>query len=66
MGGTIRTPRKRLLASLLAAILTLSLIAPPAGRAAAESGVTGSVSATLRIDYEQSLEELRERNVIWR
>ena len=63
MGGTIRTPRKRLLASLLAAILTLSLIAPPAGRAAAESGVTGSVSATLRIDYEQSLEELRERNV---
>ncbi len=51
---------RRLLSGLLSALLALSLL-PRAASAAAESD--GSISATLRIDYEQKLTELQERNI---
>ena len=54
----------RLRTALLAAAMFLSLLAPmaPAGRAA-EAAVTGSISATVRLDYDQTLAELRRREV---
>ena len=59
-----RKVHKRLLPALLAAVMLLSLLPPRAARAAGEDGGrTGSISATLRIDYEQTLDALRERNV---
>ena len=52
----------RLRSALLAAAMFLSLLAPmaPAARAA---DVTGSISATVRLDYDQTLAELRRREV---
>ena len=54
----------RLRPALLAAVMFLSLLAPmaPAARGA-DAAVTGSVSATVRLDYDQSLTELRRREV---
>ena len=54
----------RLRAALLAAVMFLSLLAPmaPAARGA-DAAVTGSVSATVRLDYAQTLAELRRREV---
>lgn len=54
----------RLRAVLLAAAMFLSLLAPmaPAARAA-EAAASGSVSATVRLDYDQTLAELRRREV---
>ncbi len=53
--------RNRWLAALLAMALALSLWTPAAQAAA--GGVTGSISATVRIDYDQTLTALRERQV---
>ena len=50
---------KRILSLLLSAALLLPAL-PPARAAERE---TGSVSATLRVDYPQSLEALRNRSV---
>ena len=52
----------RLRSALLAAAMFLSLLAPmaPAARAA---DVTGSISATVRLDYDQTLAELRRREI---
>ena len=47
---------RRLLSSLLAAVLTLSFLPPGTARAA--DGVSGTLAATLRLDYAQKLEEL--------
>ena len=56
--------RKRLLPALLAVLMALSpLPLTPNAQAAEEEDVTGSISATLRIDYAQSLDELQERGV---
>ena len=56
----MKKSRKRLLSSLLAVALALSLL-PPGTARAAQAEVTGTLSATLRIDYSQKLEELQER-----
>ena len=53
--------RQRLLPTLLALAMIFSLLPVPAARAA--SGITGSISATVRIDYDQSLKELEDRGV---
>ena len=54
----------RLRACLLAAAMFLSLLSPMAPEArGAEVAVTGSVSATVRLDYDQSLAELERREV---
>ena len=50
---------KRILSLLLSAALLLPALPP----ARAAEGETGSVSATLRVDYPQSLEALRDRSV---
>lgn len=52
----------RLRSALLAAAMFLSLLAPmaPVARAA---DVTGSISVTVRLDYDQTLAELRRREV---
>ena len=52
--------RERLVSLLLAGALLLPAL-PPAR--AAETAGNGSVSATVRVDWPQSLEELRERDV---
>lgn len=59
-----RQRRSRLGPVLLAAAMLLSLLPPlaPTARAAAEA-VTGSISATVRIDYDQSLAVLQKRQV---
>ena len=54
---------KRLLSSLLAAVLALSFLPPGMARAAGAAEVSGTLAATLRLDYSQKLEELQERNV---
>ncbi len=51
----------RILSALVASSLLLSAAAPAAG--AAESGGTGTISATLRMDYAQHLTALRDRDV---
>ena len=51
----------RLWAALLAAVMLLSLLPRPEARAS--NAVTGTISATVRLDYDQSLTELRERRV---
>ena len=55
----------RLLSLLLSAALVLTLLPPGGARAAGteEGGVTGSISATLRIDYAQTLDALAAREV---
>ena len=55
----------RLLSLLLSAALVLTLLPPGGARAAGteEGGVTGSISATLRIDYAQTLDALVDREV---
>ena len=55
----------RLLSLLLSAALVLTLLPPGGARAAGteEGGVTGSISATLRIDYAQTLDALADRKV---
>ena len=58
----MKKSRKRLLSSLLAVALALSLL-PPGTARAAQAEVTGTLSATLRIDYSQKLEELQERSL---
>ena len=52
----------RILSALLSAALVSGLLVP-APAAAAEVGVTGSVTAAVRLDYAQRLDELQERNV---
>ncbi|MCI8759267.1 MAG: hypothetical protein HFF82_09580, partial [Oscillospiraceae bacterium] len=57
---------KRMTAALLAVVMVLSLLPGQTARALAEDpddNVRGSISATLRIDYAQSLETLRDREV---
>ena len=57
---------KRMTAALLAVVMVLSLLPGQTARALAEDpddDVRGSISATLRIDYAQSLETLRDREV---
>ncbi|MCI9264982.1 MAG: hypothetical protein HFF06_10510 [Oscillospiraceae bacterium] len=54
--------KKRLLSALLAAALVSGLWVP-APASAAEPGVTGSVTAAVRIDYAQRLDELQRRNL---
>ena len=55
---------KRLTAALLAVVMVLSLLPGQTARAAASGGdVYGSITATLRIDYAQSLDTLAARNV---
>ena len=56
--------RTRVLSLLLTAALLLSSLswASPA-RAEEADGVTGSISATLRVDYAQRLDALRDRQV---
>ena len=50
--------------ALLAAVMFLSLLAPMATVAqGAGAAVTGSVSATVRLDFDQPLAELRRREV---
>jgi len=54
----------RLRPALLAAVMFLSLLAPMAPVAqGAGTAVTGSVSATVRLDFDQPLAELRRREV---
>ena len=53
--------KKRLLSALLAAALVSGLWIP--APAAAESPVTGSVTAAVRIDYAQRLDELQRRDL---
>ena len=61
--------RKRLSAAVLALCLLAGMLpagAAAGGEAPAESGapaVTGSIAATLRIDYAQSLEQLQKRQL---
>ena len=57
-----RKTGKRLLSALLAAALTSGLCLP-APRAEAAGTVTGSVTAAVRIDYAQRLDELQSRNL---
>ena len=52
----------RILSALLAAVMVFSLL-PAALAAEGGDAVTGSVSATVRIDYAQTLEELARRNL---
>ena len=57
---------KRMTAALLAVVMVLSLLPGQTARALAadpDDDVRGSISATLRIDYAQSLETLRDREV---
>ncbi len=54
---------KRLLSAFLALAVVLSLLPAAAPAAQAADTVSGSVSATVRIDYDQSLEELQNRRV---
>ena len=57
---------KRMTAALLAVVMVLSLLPGQTARALAadpDDDVRGSISATLRIDYAQSLETLRAREV---
>ena len=49
-------------AALLSAVMLFSLLPHPSARAAAD-GTLGTISATVRLDYDQSLTELRERQV---
>ena len=53
----------RLRPALLAAVMFLSLLAPMAPAAQGADAVTGSVSATVRLDFDQPLAELRRREV---
>ena len=53
--------RQRLVSLLLAGALLLPGL--PAARALPFGSETGSVSATLRIDYPQSLEALQDRDI---
>ena len=53
--------RNRWLPALLALSLVLSLWVSPTARAA--ESVTGSISAAVRIDYDQTLTELRKRQI---
>ena len=56
--------RTRLLSALLTAALLLSSFSWASPARAAEGGaVTGSISATVRIDYAQRLDALRDRQV---
>lgn len=54
--------RRRVLSLLLAGALLLPVL-PAAGAAPWTGGTTGSVSATLRLDWPQTLESLQERNI---
>ena len=49
---------KRISAALLAASMALSMLAP-AGAAERAGTATGQLQATVRIDYSQSIAELR-------
>ncbi|WNX86141.1 M60 family metallopeptidase [Agathobaculum sp. NTUH-O15-33] len=60
--------QKRMLSVLLAGAMLVSPVLPaaravdePAGRG--ETSVRGGISATLRLDYAQKLDEIKERNV---
>ena len=57
--------RKRLIAALLAVCLVAGLLpaAGAAGTSAGTSSVKGSISATLRMDYDQNLDELEQRKI---
>ena len=60
----LKRKKSRLLPALLAAAMALSLFQPLAPAAkAADNTVTGSISGTLRIDYDQPLSELKSREV---
>ncbi len=54
--------KTRMLSALIAAAMMCSLYTPTFA-APAGSGVTGSITATLRIDYTQRLDELQRRGV---
>ena len=53
--------KHRLLPALLALVMIFSLLPAPAAQAA--DAASGSISATVRIDYDQTLETLRDRGV---
>ncbi|MBD5161952.1 MAG: hypothetical protein HDT14_08090 [Oscillibacter sp.] len=55
--------RERLGPALLAAVMFISLLPPLTPAARGAEAVTGSISATVRIDYDQSLSELQKRQV---
>ena len=57
-----RNGKKRILSALLAAVMMCSLYIPTPA-VAAQSGLTGSLTAAVRIDYAQRLSELASRNV---
>jgi len=59
----MKRARVRVLPLLLAAVMLASLLAPAAAAAEDAPAVTGSISATVRIDYVQALAELARRNV---
>ncbi len=61
----IMSIRKRLIAALLAVCLVAGLLpaAGAAGTSAGTSSVKGSISATLRMDYDQNLDELEQRKI---
>ena len=58
----MRNGKKRMLSALLAAAMMCSLYIPTPA-VAAQSGLTGSLTAAVRIDYAQRLDELQRRGI---
>ena len=56
-----RNGKKRILSALLAAVMMCSLYIPTPA-VAAQSGLTGSLTAAVRIDYAQRRSQLASRN----